>query len=303
MVRSLRKSLRFVVAATLFAGLGLAAFTPSAAADPGLWVAKGAHATVYLFGTIHVLHKDQRWKSPAIAAALAQSQEIWLEVPHLNDEAEARRVTAQLGFDPQHPLSSVLSAKDLARLDRVAKAIGVVQGEKAFEPMRPWLVAVALEGALIKHAGYDPESGVEAQLLRDKAVAGKPVRGFETFAQQMHFFADLGEKREIDLLDNTLQDFDKGASDLNALVVAWSEGDQATIAHIMVDELKEPFPALYRELLVDRNAAWAKKIAMLLQGSGVDFVAVGAAHLAGADSVQRMLDRRGITVTRIGAAN
>jgi uncharacterized protein len=295
--------MRFVIAAALLAGFGLALGAPAASADPGLWVAKGPHATVYLFGTIHVLHKDQRWKSPAVAAALAQSQEIWLEVPHLNDEAETRRVTAQLGFDPQHPLSSVLAAKDLARLDRVARAIGVAQGEKAFEPMRPWLVAVALEGALIKHAGYDPQSGVEAQLLRDQAVAGKPIRGFETFAQQMHFFADMSEKLEIDLLDNTLQDFDKGASDLNALVVAWSDGDQATIAHIMVDELKEPFPALYRTILVDRNAAWAKKIAALLQGSGVDFVAVGAAHLAGADSVQHMLERRGITVTRIGAAH
>jgi uncharacterized protein len=303
MARRLRKSVRSFFAAALFAGFGFVAVVQPAAADPGLWVAKGPHATVYLFGTIHVLRKGQSWKSPAVAAALAASQEIWLEVPHLNDEAQTRRVTEQLGFDPQHPLSTVLSHKDLARLDRVAKAIGVAQGEKAFEPMRPWLVAVALEGALIKHAGYDPQSGVEEQLLRDKAVAGKPVRGFETFAEQMHFFADLGEKREIDLLDNTLGDFDKGATDLNALVVAWSHGDQAAIAHIMVDELKGPFPALYRTILVDRNAAWAKKIAALLRGSGVDFVAVGAAHLAGPDSVQHMLERRGATVTRVSAMN
>lgn len=303
MARRLKKSVGFFFAAALLAGFGLAAVAQPAAADPALWVAKGPHATVYLFGTIHVLRKDQSWKSPAVVAALAASQDIWLEVPHLNDAAQARSVTQQLGFDPRHPLSTVLSHKDLARLDRDAKAIGVAQGEKAFESMRPWLVAVMLEGALIRHAGYDPRSGVEEQLLRDKAVAGKPIRGFETFAQQMHFFADLSEKREIDLLENTLADFDKGPRDLNALVIAWSRGDQAAIAHIMVDELKEPFPALYRILLVKRNAAWADKIAALLQGSGVDFVAVGAAHLAGPDSVQHMLERRGVTVTRVGAAN
>jgi len=40
-----------------------------------------------------------------------------------------------------------------------------------------------------------------------------------------------------------------------------------------------------------------------VRGSGVRFVAVGAAHLAGADSVQAALARRAIRVERIATTH
>ena len=196
MVRPFATTIRSITAAALRAGLALLLLCAPAAAEPGLWVAKGPHATVYLFGTIHLLKKNQVWETPAIAEALASSQELWLEVPDPDDQAQVRKLTAQLGYDPQHPLSTKLSPPDLARLDAAARSLGVKEGEKAFEPMRPWFVSVALEGALVAHAGYEPNSGVEQLLLHDKSTVGKPIRGFETFTQQLHFFADMSPPLE-----------------------------------------------------------------------------------------------------------
>lgn len=298
-VRPIATMMRSIAAAAL----ALLLLCAPAAAEPGLWVVKGPHATVYLFGTIHLLKKNQVWESPAIAEALASSQELWLEVPDPDDGAQVRKLTTALGYDPQHPLSTKLSPPDLARLDAAARSLGVKEGEKAFEPMRPWFASVALEGALVAHAGYDPNRGVEQLLLHDESTVGKPIRGFETFTQQLHFFADMSPPLEIDLLRNTLQDFAKGATQLDTLVNAWMNGDDAAITHIMVDEVKRPFPNLYRTLLLDRNVAWAGTIAKMLQGSGVKFIAVGAAHLAGPDSVQAALERQGIAVERVAATN
>jgi hypothetical protein len=256
-----------------------------------------------LFGTIHVLQKGQAWEAPQVADALAASQELWLEVPDPGDAAKAQTLMGQLGFDRTHPLSSKLSPDALTHLDSAAKALGVSDGEKAFEPMRPWLASVALENALIVHAGYDPESGVEATLLHDAQAAGKSIRGFETLEQQMHFFADMKPALELQLLQNTLQDFDEGPKKLTALIAAWLNGDEQAITRTMVDEVKQPFPALYRTILVDRNEAWAGAIAAMLKGSGVRFIAVGAAHLAGPDSVQAALERRAVHVERITAVH
>lgn len=276
--------------------------TGAANAEPGLWIAKGPQATIYLFGTVHVLRKNQNWASPAITRALADSGELWLEVPDPDNSNAAQALVAQLGFDRQRPLSGKLAASDLAHLDAAAKAAGVAEGEIAFEPTRPWLASVMLEQAIIVHAGYEPDSGVERQLLRDASITGKRIRGFETLDQQMHFFADMSPALEVDLLRNTLQDFDQGAIKLNKLVDAWLRGDEETIAQIMVDDIKRPFPALYRTILVQRNEAWAAALATMLKGSGVKFVAVGAAHLAGTDSVQIALEHRGIHVERINLA-
>ena len=62
--------------------------------------------------------------------------------------------------------------------------------------------------------------------------------------------------------------------------------------------MKTEWPDLYEVLLVNRNADWAGQIETLLEGSGTLFIAVGAAHLAGEDSVQSMLRARGINVER-----
>ena len=50
-------------------------------------------------------------------------------------------------------------------------------------------------------------------------------------------------------------------------------------------------PVAYRMLFTDRNARWAQWIARRLQQPGTVFVAVGAGHLAGKDSVQHKLGR------------
>jgi hypothetical protein len=67
----------------------------------------------------------------------------------------------------------------------------------------------------------------------------------------------------------------------------------------MVQEMKDASPALYQSILVDRNTDWANQIQTMLQGSGAAFIAVGAGHLAGDDSVQAILAKRGVTVEAV----
>jgi uncharacterized protein YbaP (TraB family) len=66
----------------------------------------------------------------------------------------------------------------------------------------------------------------------------------------------------------------------------------------MVADMRREAPELHRVLLADRNAAWAKAIAERLKGSGVSFVAVGAAHLVGPDAVQAELAELGVKSER-----
>ena len=83
---------------------------------------------------------------------------------------------------------------------------------------------------------------------------------------------------------------------LDTMVSAWAQGDVATLDRVAVQEMKSDSPELYKVLLVERNTDWANQIQTLLQGSGTAFIAVGAAHLAGEDSVQAILKSRGVTV-------
>lgn len=65
--------------------------------------------------------------------------------------------------------------------------------------------------------------------------------------------------------------------------------------------MKRETPALYQRLLVQRNARWASRIKAMLDTPGTVFIAVGAAHLAGPDSVQAQLQKLGINSARVPA--
>lgn len=285
--------------AWLAAGLMLSA-AAGAAAEPALWVVSGAHAKIYLFGTIHVLRPSQQWRSPTIDRALAESRTLWLEAPDADDLSEARAYVRQFGLDAAHPLSSKLAAKDLARVDAAARALGAPNGEAGFETMRPWLAAITLSVLPAIKAGYDPQSGVERVLTREAAAEGKPVKGFETLSEQLHFLSDLPRDQQVALLVSTLDDIGDATEKTDQMVRAWAAGDVDTVARLVDENMRRDSPALYDLLLTRRNRAWAAVLdRKLRQDDGVSFVAVGAGHLAGPDSLLRDLQARGYRVVRV----
>ena len=288
---------RTPTAAVLAACLLLVA--QAAEAEPALWAAHGPNSTVYLFGTVHVLRPDTPWRSPKVAAAFARSADLWLETADGGtDAAAAQSLTLQLGFDPAHPLSKSIAADDVRRVDDAAKAMGVPTGEAAFEPMRPWLVAIALSVGPMLKAGFDPARGVDRQLRADAVAQSKPIAGFETAAQQVHYFADMPDALQVAYLHHVLDDYANGPAVLNGLVDAWAAGDVDALARLETNAFTESERPLYDTLIRKRNTEWADRLAARLQNPGISFVAVGAGHLAGTDAIQGLLQQRGIRVTR-----
>ena len=114
---------------------------PVPAPNPALWQVKGVHASVYLFGTVHVMKKDLQWETPKIKEALKASDTLYLEITDVDmtSVAKVQPLVMQLGLDPGHPLSTKLSPEDITALDEAVKKMGL-PGEAAIEPMRPWLV-------------------------------------------------------------------------------------------------------------------------------------------------------------------
>jgi hypothetical protein len=280
----------------LAAGLAAAALALPASAEPALWKVQGPHATVYLFGTVHVLRKTTVWRSAKIETAFKSAGTLWEELKDADDPAAMQPLIFKYGLDPTHALSAKLDPTGQARLTAVEATLGLPPAQ--LDPERPWLAALTLELVPLVKAGYDINSGVDKALKADADASGKPLQAFETAEQQVRFFADLPQKLEVDYLLSTLDDADKGSGELDALVDAWAAGDTRKMEALLNGDMIKTYPELYRILLADRNKAFAAKIEQLLKGEGVVFVAIGAAHLVGPDSVQADLARDGITAVR-----
>jgi len=268
----------------------------SAKAEPAMWVIKDADSTIYLIGTMHLLKHDTEWNAEKVKKTVHESTELWLEVPDLDNDAALAPLMMKLGVDPAHPLSSKLNEEQRKKLEKIAGAYGFPVA--SLEPMQPWLAALMLAVGPIMKAGYDPKAGVERLLSAQAKAEGDKIRGFETAEEQLQILAGLSEADQIGFLASILDDLDKGLDLLDQLAKAWIDGDTATITRLAVDDMKKEAPAVYQKLIVQRNIAWSEKIAGMLKGSGVQLIAVGAAHLVGPDSVQAQLAKRGIKAER-----
>lgn len=290
----------FIVIAAI---LGLLASTPAPARDkvahPGLWKLADADTTIYLFGTVHILPDKFRWRDATIDRALAASDSLTLELVLDRDPGAVAASMATLGRAAGlPPLADRVPTAKRAALAALIRDSGI--SPQLLDGMKSWAAGVILMGAAMKQAGLGatPDSGVEPQLTAQFRAAGKPIDGLETAAQQLGFFDALPEPAQRAFLVATLDDPKKSRAEFDRLVAAWASGDVAAIERSFADD-PEFTPAL-RDLLVRRrDRMWADILAKRLDRPGTSFVAVGAGHLAGPDSVQHMLALKGYKVIRV----
>jgi uncharacterized protein len=272
--------------------------------QPALWAVRDADSTIYLYGTIHLVKPDSplgaNWGGPAARAAMAEATEVWTEIEMDKAKQEAMvPLVAKFGIDAANPLSKKLPAERAEQLKTITKALGAPEG--AFDVMKPWLAALTIAVVPMVNAGYDPNDGIDKRLDAAARGAGKTMRWFETAEQQLTFLSGQSEALQLESLFDTMDEYEKGPAILDGMSAAWQIGDTEGLKANLVEEMKAEYPDMYKALFTDRNAAWVDTLSTELAGSGVDFVAVGAGHMIGDDSVIAMLKAKGFKIERITA--
>jgi uncharacterized protein YbaP (TraB family) len=286
---------------TALAGLGAMAAGPAAAAPvqakPALWKVADEDTTIYLFGTFHLLPRDVAWRTPTIDKAIAGSDTLVMEIGDIDDPAKLAVPLIQLGISSGHP--PLLERVPADKRDAL-KAMIAESGVPApvFDGMETWAAALMLAGVEFKRLGLDPDAGVERSLIGAWRASGKPVIGLETAEQQFGFFDALSEDAQRKFLVALLESPDKAKTEFAGMLAAWETGDVDGVARTFDDETQMS-AELRTAIMAKRNANWAEWLNARLAKPGTVFVAVGAGHLAGADSVLAKLAARGLKVTRL----
>ena len=268
---------------------------------PGLWKVTGTkpeqRGTAYMFGTIHLLPKDVQWHSPALEAAITDSDRLIIEVLGLEDTKGAAKIFSKLAISTEQPSVDNRIAPSLRDdLDGLMGKIAIPA--MALNRMETWAVALSLASAQTNNLGLSSGEGVEKKLSAQFREAKKPIQGLETIAQQLGYFDKLPEAQQRAMLASVVKESGETKESFEELFNAWISGDTDKIVELSDGGILDD-PQLRETLLVARNRDWANQLEKQLQGAGTSFVAVGAAHLAGPDAVQTMLEQRGFKVEKI----
>ncbi len=281
-----------LVAALFLAPMVLAA--RPAAAEPALWVVRSSTATVYLFGTVHNLPAKMNWRTPMIDRALASSQEVWTEADS-SDLTTLVRLIRRYGLSSNTSLHSVLPKRYRARYDMEMSSAGL--NTDLYGHVKPWLATMLLDGGAMRrsHIGF----GVETDLLAYARKHHKGTPTFETADQQFSILSDLPIQSQARALELQIEGFPSANGQMNELVRAWLNGNDKLVDRLSNQPLAQSDERYFDDVIVRRNENFAQAIATRLQGNGTAFVAVGAAHLCGANSIQYFLHNYNLDAVRL----
>jgi len=123
---------------------------------------------------------------------------------------------------------------------------------------------------------------------------------------QLGIFDARSLSEQTKFLVDAADDVPKMHDDLERLIAAWRTGDLDALEREFNKERSQA-PALYDQLLGQRNRKWLPKIEALLQSDRNYLVLVGTLHFVGRDGLLELLGRAGhtpvaVTVAPAGAA-
>jgi uncharacterized protein YbaP (TraB family) len=270
-------------------------------ADPAMWVVRDEDTVIYLFGTFHLLDGKTDWFNDEVRQAFDSSQELVFEINMPKNQGEIAQQMGPLVFqyaiDKQgRTISSRLSPEENKKLNEALATMGAPAG--AFDRFEPWFVNMSLSAVAAQKEGLTGDKGVE-EVLRRAAEGRKMTMGaVETLEGQIRIFDSMPEEQQLVQLKETLKNMDDEDDTLPRMLRAWNAGDTEGMEQVMNEGMKDQ-PELRRALLENRNKLWAEWIDQRLDRPGTVFMAVGAGHLVGSDSVQTFLAQRNIQSARV----
>ena len=266
------------------------------ATGPALWKVADEDTTIWLFGTVHALPEGLNWYTGPVEAALTGSEELVTEIiADPNTATKMQQLVMEKGVLPEdQTLRGLLDEDQTARFEAALTKLGVPV--QAFDRYEPWYGAMVLSMLPLLQQGYSADTGVEFSLAKHAGEEKK--RGeLETIEMQLAMFDELPQDKQIEFMMETVDMVDEIKPMLDEMVAEWIEGDADALAVLMNENMDDP--VLAETLLYTRNRAWAEWIDKRLDTPGTIFIAVGAGHLAGKQSVQDALTELGIATLRV----
>ena len=239
-------------------------------AKPALWVVADADTTIYLFGTFHALDGQSNWFDREVATAFGTADQLVLEtiIPGAASPVAVRKPFGAVG-----PVAKVAGSSTFLSSTKVVMSAS-------------------------RSNGMSTQHGADVILRDAAAAAGKPIHGLETFDFQLGMFSKLPPPPKSASSAQSAATSKALSAVLFDLQAAWNRGDSERFTP-MLEQMRVKSPDMYQMMFADRNARWAQWIARRLEQPGTVFVAVGAGHFAGRDSVQANLSMLGLGTARL----
>jgi uncharacterized protein YbaP (TraB family) len=246
----------------------------------------GLAAPSYLFGTFHILCKEDIQFSDALKQAVKNTSVVYMELD-MDDAATLLGGLNLIQMTNGKKLKELFTAEEYKRVesffkDSLKTSFGFYQGTK------PLMLTSLIYPRLL---GCKTVTGMEQQLLHLARENKKEIHGLETLEFQASIMDSIPYKDQAVELLKTIDSLKKSKIYFDSMVVAYKKQDMAEIERMLSDEAYGMEDK--QDIMLDkRNRNWVDKLKTIMQKDGV-FIAVGAGHLPGQAGVIALLRKEG----------
>lgn len=290
MIKHLNKCIRIVVClATLVSPVYLKAKTST-------WKITGHGNTMYLGGTIHFLSARDFPLPCQFDTAYARAGKIFFEadVRGAHSPAAMQRYAGLMTYQDGTGLMDKLSARTAQNLkELLARSNIPIQ---AVATMKPGVLLTVLTASHLQRLGITP-GGVDNHYLRRATSDGVAVGFLESLESQIGLLSQMGVGNEEKFVRYLIESMSQLQSTFGDIVRHWRAGEIGALAQAsQLDQMRTEYPLLFKDLLTDRNNRWLTQIEQLMKSAQIEYVLVGALHMASDIGLLAQLKERGYKV-------
>lgn len=280
--------------------IGFTLFTAAAlqAQAASVWKVTSDNSTLYIGGTIHLLTADDYPLPDAYNVAYQASDKVVFETDMeiMQRPAFKKELEAEMLYEGGKTIDQSLQPETYEKLKAYLESRNIPVA--AVRRLKPSALAISLSVVELKYLGFTSE-GVDQFYTNQAIEDGKPRTWLEEPEQQIALISELNIKDDNQVIEYALSEIEDMSDTMESLRNSWRTGDMKTMEALEQMELKRDYPDIYDSLLVQRNNRWIPQIEAMLDNKEVEFVMVGAMHLAGEDSVLKTLENKGYRVEQL----
>ncbi len=264
----------------------------AAQAGSPIWkISDGTHH-LYIGGTIHVLGEADYPLPEEFDRAYTDSQTLVFEtdIGQMDDPEFANEMMSQMVYTDNRTLKSLLRPETFTDLTRFTGERGIPV--EALNQFKPGMVMIFLTLTEIERLGVGGE-GVDEFYFKKGKTDGRDMAFLEKPMDQISFLSEIGIDNEDEMIAYILEDVEKLPGLLPVIKQAWKSGDNDLLYRETLAPLKNEFPDFYHSIMVQRNLNWLPQIQKMMNTPEVEFILVGAGHLAGDRGLLELLREKG----------
>ncbi|MFT3980571.1 MAG: TraB/GumN family protein [Ferruginibacter sp.] len=253
---------------------------------------KGLEKPSYLFGTFHMMCKDDIHFSANLLEALHGASEVYFEMD-LDDPANTLGAMMFMNMKDGKTLKDIISPEEYAKLEKYF-ADSLRTSLKSFQKMKPSMLEAFLYPKMMPCKYL---SGVEQELLKIAAKDKKEIKGFETIAFQASVFDSIPYDMQAKSLLRTIDSINSYRLYFDTMLNVY-KSQQIDKIEAMFNQPEFGLQEGMEFLLDKRNINWVSQLKAILPKENI-FMAVGAGHLVGKKGLIELLRKEGYTVRPI----